>query len=56
MEISNNELIQIKGGGKGGILTSIGIILGVIGTLIAGIVDGYLRPLGCNKWVKKNYF
>ena len=22
---------------------------GVFGTLIAGIIDGYLRPLGCNK-------
>jgi hypothetical protein len=19
-------------------------------TLIVGIIDGYLRPLGCNKW------
>jgi len=49
VEVTNEELTQIYGGGKGGIWASIGVALGVLGTLIAGILDGYLRPLGCNK-------
>ena len=49
VEVTNEELTFICGGGKGGIWASIGVVLGVLGTLIAGIFDGYLRPLGCNK-------
>jgi len=49
VEITNNELITIYGGGKKGMWATIGIALGVLGTLIAGIIDGYLRPLGCNR-------
>jgi len=48
-EITNDELINISGGGKKSLLGIIGVALGVIGTLIAGIIDGYLRPLTCNK-------
>lgn len=48
-EITNEELITITGGGKKGVWGIIGVALGVIGTLIAGIIDGYLRPLTCNK-------
>lgn len=48
-EITNNELITINGGGKKSLWGAFGIVLGVIGTLIAGIIDGYLRPLTCNK-------
>lgn len=46
MELNTNELIDIKGGKNN---WTIGVIIGVIGTLIAGIFDGYLRPLTCNK-------
>lgn len=48
-KIPTEELLNIYGGGKKGIFGVIGIALAVIGTIIAGIVDGYLRPLPCNK-------
>lgn len=48
-EITHEELNEIHGGGKKSLFGIIGIALGVIGTLIAGIIDGYLRPLTCNK-------
>lgn len=45
MKIKNEELMKIYGGGMGGLL-----VLGGIGliTLIAGIIDGFTRPLKCN--------
>ena len=47
MELSKDELMNIYGGSaKVGFLILIGGIL----TLIVGIIDGYLRPLKCNKW------
>lgn len=46
MVVSNEELKIIYGGKT---KWTIGVILGVISTLIAGIFDGYLRPLSCNK-------
>ena len=49
VEVTNDELILINGGGKKGLWTTIGLALGVLGTLLAGIIDGYLRPLSCNK-------
>ena len=42
-KLTKNELKQIKGGGAGNILI---IIAGVI--LLIGVIDGYVRPLGCN--------
>lgn len=46
MALNKEELVNITGGGaKYGIWAAIG---GVI-TLIIGIIDGYLRPLSCNK-------
>ena len=42
--MSNEELLSVKGG------ASRGVILGTIGlviTFLIGVVDGYLRPLGC---------
>ena len=48
-KITNEELINITGGGKKGVWGVVGAVLGIIGTLIAGIIDGYLRPLPCNK-------
>ena len=45
MILKDNELYEINGGGmKYGILAGIGMLI----TLVAGIVDGYLRPLKCN--------
>lgn len=48
VEVTKEELKLICGG-KAGVWASIGVVLGVLGTLFAGILDGYLRPLGCNK-------
>lgn len=46
MALQDEELIELTGGAiKYGLLTVIG---GVI-TFIIGIIDGYLRPLACNK-------
>ena len=49
VKITDYELVEIYGGGKKGVWATIGVIVGVVGTLIAGIIDGYLRPLGCNR-------
>lgn len=46
MELSKEILHNIYGGGKKlGIFVSIGGLL----TFIIGVIDGYLRPLKCNK-------
>ena len=46
MVLQNDELNNITGGGVNyGVLAVIG---GVVAFLI-GVVDGYLRPLACNK-------
>ena len=46
MVLSNKELNLIQGGGfKVGWLAAIGGFI----TLVVGIIDGYLRPLSCNK-------
>lgn len=44
MHLTNNELINITGGGFGW-LAGIGAAI----TFIFGVIDGYLRPLKCNK-------
>lgn len=44
--MKDNELLNITGGG---FKTSLAIIVGSIIVFIAGIIDGYLRPLKCNK-------
>lgn len=44
--LTNKELMDINGGGLN---WSVALILGSIFTLIAGILDGYKRPLPCNK-------
>lgn len=49
--INNTELKEVEGG------SSKWIIAGVAGGIISfviGIVDGYLRPLKCNKWKTTN--
>lgn len=45
MELSKKELDLIQGGG---IFSKLLIIGGII-TFIVGIIDGYARPLKCNK-------
>lgn len=43
MELNNQELKKVNGGGFGlGLLISAGVVL------LAGIIDGYVRPLKCN--------
>lgn len=44
-ELTSNELSSIRGGGLG---LALGITAGII--FLIGIVDGYVRPLRCNKW------
>jgi uncharacterized membrane protein len=46
MKLKNEELLEIYGGGGSGL-----IILGIIAliTVIAGIIDGFTRPLSCNE-------
>ncbi len=44
--LTNKEMFNIEGGAvPWGIVGMVGAFL----TLIAGIFDGYLRPLSCNK-------
>ena len=46
--LENNELMNIVGGAttkKFGL----GVILVALGSFIVGIIDGFLRPLACNK-------
>ena len=44
--LDSSKLKEIYGGS---IKWSVALILGSIFTLIAGILDGYKRPLPCNK-------
>lgn len=43
--LDNKELLEIEGGA---IKWTIGVILGAFASLLAGIIDGYLRPGKCN--------
>ena len=45
MVLKKEELNEVIGGGSS--LSILGII-GAIGVFIAGVVDGFLRPLRCN--------
>lgn len=47
MKLTKNELLEVTGGSVN--WTAISVI-GTIVSFIAGIVDGYLRPIKCNKW------
>lgn len=44
--IEEEQLKEINGGGANPIWIAFGI--GVVITLVAGIIDGYTRPLSCN--------
>ena len=46
MILTKNELVNVTGGGIN--WTTISII-GTVISFIAGIVDGYLRPISCHK-------
>lgn len=48
MVLENNELMNIIGGATSKKI-GIGIILAALGSFIVGIIDGFLRPLACNK-------
>lgn len=44
--MNQEELMKIKGGANW-------VAIGVVSTLVSfliGLLDGYLRPLKCNKW------
>lgn len=46
MTLNKNELLQIKGGAIN--WTAISVI-GTVVSFIAGILDGYFRPIKCEK-------
>lgn len=48
MVLENNDLMNIIGGATSKKI-GIGIILAALGSFIVGIIDGFLRPLACNK-------
>ncbi len=47
MVLKNSDLINIIGGGTSKFTW--GILIGGLVTLITGMIDGYFRPLKCNK-------
>ena len=47
MVLNDNETINIIGGASYKTI-GIGLIISALGSLIVGIVDGFLRPLKCN--------
>lgn len=47
--VLKNEELQIITGGASGKKIGIGIIIAALGSFIVGIIDGFLRPLACNK-------
>ena len=47
VEITKEELINISGGKAP--WAAIGVVVSIVATLLAGIIDGYFRPLTCNK-------
>lgn len=48
MMLENKELVNIVGGASSKKI-GIGIIFAALGSFIVGIIDGFLRPLACNK-------
>lgn len=46
MIVEDQELTNIIGGG---ISYSLAVALGAIGVFIVGVIDGFLRPLKCNR-------
>ena len=48
MVIENEKLLSIVGGASGKKI-GIGVIIVALGSFIVGVIDGFLRPLACNK-------
>lgn len=46
MVLSNEELTEVVGGG---IKLGVAIVVGAIVTFVIGVIDGFMRPLKCNK-------
>lgn len=46
MVLSNEELNEVVGGG---LKIGVSIVVAAFVTFIIGVVDGYFRPLKCNK-------
>lgn len=46
-KLNQEELLKVEGGSGSGALIVLGII--AIGTIIAGIIDGFTRPLSCHE-------
>ena len=56
LKISNQELMNIRGGAI--TWKTLSLIVGGVITFVIGFIDGFKRPLKCNKWVclkKKNF-
>ena len=53
MVLNQNELLNVYGG-KASTSLGIGVLITALGSFIIGIIDGFLRPLSCNKWIKMN--
>jgi len=47
MKLNENELIRVEGGAIKSIGYIIGISVGGIFALLAGIIDGYMNPVKC---------
>jgi len=47
MVLSKNELTNVVGGGTSK-AWGLGILFAALGTMIVGIIDGFMRPLSCN--------
>lgn len=48
MVLESNELMSIVGGASTKKI-GIGVIIAALGSFIIGLIDGFLRPLACNK-------
>ena len=44
-ELKVDELKQIKGGG---VSVGVGLLIAAGVVFLIGVIDGYVRPLGCN--------
>lgn len=44
MELDKKELMKVNGGGFG-----LGLLIGAGVVFLIGVVDGFVRPLKCNK-------
>ncbi len=47
MELNNEEMYQITGGGSASFWTTVGFIAGIISFTI-GVIDGFFHPKKCN--------